>query len=371
MSPRSLSAIVLAAGEGTRMRSPVPKPLHRLCGRPLVLHVLDALAELPVERVVVVIGHHAAEVAKVVEAEAPVKLRLEFVEQVRPLGTGDAVAVALTGFPASADLDDGDLVVLPGDAPLVRPATLASLVREHREHDAAASLLTARLSDPTGYGRIVRQRDGRVSRIVEEDDATDEEREIDEVNTSMYCFRHSVLAPALRRISPDNANGEYYLTDTIAVLADAGYPVISLVASDPSEAAGVNDRAQLAAAEAELRSRMNERWMRRGVTMVDPDTTYLDSSVRLGPDVTIYPGVVLEGSTVIGRQAVIGPDCHLVDTEVGAGARVEHTVARDARIGEEAIVGPFVVLGPGAEVANGERREPSFVDRRNDVRGEG
>ena len=371
MSPRSLSAIVLAAGEGTRMRSPLPKPLHRLCGRPLVLHVLDALAELPVERVVVVIGHHAAEVAKVVEAEAPTRLRLEFVEQVRPLGTGDAVAVALTGFPSAADLDDGDLVVLPGDAPLVRAATLASLVRLHRERDAAASLLTARIADPTGYGRIVRQRDGRVASIVEEADLSGEQREIDEVNTSMYCFRHSVLAPALRRISPNNTSGEYYLTDTIAVLADAGYPVISMVVPDPSEAAGVNDRAQLAAAESELRSRMNERWMRRGVTMVDPDATYLDASVRLGPDVTIFPGVVLEGSTIIGPQAVIGPNCHLIDTEVGAGSRVEHTVARDARIGEEATVGPFVVLRPGAEVANGERRESSFGGRRGDEPEEG
>ena len=253
--------------------------------------------------------------------------------------------------------------MLPGDAPLVRPATLAALITEHRDRDAAATLLTARLADPTGYGRVVRQRGGDVARIVEDADATDEEREITEVATSMYCFRHSVLAPALRRISPNNAKGEYYLTDTVAVLADAGYPVVSFVVPHGSEAAGVNDRAQLAAAEAELRSRINERWMRRGVTMIDPDATYLDASVRLGPDVTLYPGVVLEGQTVIGRQAVIGPSCHLVDCEVGAGARVEHTVARDATIGEEATVGPYVTLHPGAEVANGTRREPSFEGR--------
>jgi bifunctional UDP-N-acetylglucosamine pyrophosphorylase/glucosamine-1-phosphate N-acetyltransferase len=329
----------------------------------MVLHVLDALAELAVERVVVVVGYQASEVAKVVEAEAPARLRVEFVEQVRPLGTGDAAAVALTGFPGGADLDDGDLVVLPGDAPLMRPATLAALVRLHRERDAGATLLTARLPDPTGYGRIVRQRGGDVARIVEEADATDEEREITEVATSMYCFRHSVLAPALRRITPNNASGEYYLTDTIAVLADAGYPVVSFVAPHGSEAAGVNDRAQLAAAEAELRSRINERWMRRGVTMIDPDSTYLDTAVRLGPDVTLYPGVVLEGSTTIGRQAVIGPHCHLLDCVVGAGARVEQTTAREAVIGEDAVVGPYVLLGPGTEVASGSRREPSFPDR--------
>lgn len=344
------------------MRSPVPKPLHRICGRPLVLHVLDALAELHVERVVVVVGYRSAEVTKTLQAEAPSELRMEFVEQVRPLGTGDAAAVALTGFPESYEgFENGDLVVLPGDAPLVRPATLAALVRAHRASDAAATLLTAVVTQPRGYGRVVRAKDGSVARIVEEADATDEQREIDEVATSIYCFRHNVLAPTLRRLSPDNAQGEYYLTDAVAVLHAAGYPVASMVAADPMEAAGVNDRAQLAAAEAELRERINERWMRRGVTMTDPEQTYVDSSVQLGPDVTLLPGVLLEGTTTVGRGAVVGPGCRIVDCQIGAGARVEQTVARQSVIGEEAVVGPFASLSPGTRLAPRASTGPFFV----------
>ena len=261
------------------------------------------------------------------------------------------------------ELDDGDVVVLPGDTPLLRPPTLAALVRAHREADAAASLLTARIQSPVGYGRVVRDKEGKVSRIVEEADATDEEKKIDEVATSIYCFRRSVLAPALRRLSPDNAQGEYYLTDVIGVLHDAGYPVVSMVAADPVEAAGVNDRAQLAVAEAELRYRINERWMRRGVTMADPEHTYIDASAELAPDVTIYPGTILQGSTTISRGAEIGPDSHLIDTTVGEGAIVEKTTARQAEIGENAWVGPFCVLEPGSRVVPGTVTGPFYRGR--------
>lgn len=360
MNRRPLSAIVLAAGEGTRMHSRTPKPLHRLCGRPMVLHVLDALAELNADRVVVVVGHGATEVTKAIQADAPAGLALEFVEQPDARGTGDAVAVALTGFPVGADLDEGDLVVLFGDTPLLRPATLASLVRAHRSADAAVTLLTARLANPHGYARVLRDKDGRVARIVDDRDASEADRAIDEVATSVHCFRHGVLAPALRRLSPDNSLGEYFLTDTIAVLHDAGYAVGSLVATDPMEAAEVNDRAQLAAAEAELRDRINERWMRRGVTMWDPEQTFLDTSVRLGEDVTLLPGVILEGRTTVADGAVLGPSCHFVDCEVGAGARVSQTVASHAVIGDHCSVGPFVVLEAGTRLARGERLGPFF-----------
>ena len=342
------------------MRSATPKPLHRLCGRPMLLHVLDALAELPIERVVVVVGYRAADVVKAVQTDAPSELRIEFVEQTQPLGTGDAAAVALTGFEEGADLEEGDLVILPGDTPLLRPATLAGLVRKHRAEDAAATLLTAILDDPTGYGRIVRSKTGDVARIVEETDADDDERVIAEVATSVYCFRHSILAPTLRRLSPDNAQGEYYLTDAIAVLEQAGYRVVTMAANEPVEAAGVNDRAQLAAAEAVLRERLNERWMRRGVTMVNPDDTYLDVSVELAEEVVIYSGVHLEGSTSVGKGAVIGPNCHLVDCTVGPGARLHQTVAQQALIGEDAVVGPFVSLEMGSRVDAKSRVGPFF-----------
>lgn len=361
MTDRPLSAMVLAAGEGTRMRSTRPKPLHLLCGRAMLLYVLDAAAALPLRRAVVVVGHGAERVTKKLHDECP-DILIEFVEQHVQRGTGDAVAVGLTGL-LDDDEDGGDVVVLPGDTPLLRPETVAALVEEHRRTDAAATVLTAELPDPTGYGRIVRGRDGRVARIVEEGDATDEERAIGEVNTSIYCFRRSVLAPALRRLSPENSQGEYYLTDVVGVLHDAGYRVVTVIAADPAETAGVNDRVQLAMAEAELRRRTNERWLRQGVTMVDPAATYLDAVVALSPDVTLFPGVVLQGRTVVGPGAEIGPECRLVDCMVGAGAKVEKTVATDAEIGPEAVVGPFAVLEPGTQVAPGARTGPFYTGR--------
>jgi bifunctional UDP-N-acetylglucosamine pyrophosphorylase/glucosamine-1-phosphate N-acetyltransferase len=332
------------------MRSARPKPLHLLCGRPLVLHVIDALAELPVDRVVVVVGHGAERVTKTLHEQAPPNLLIDFVEQHVQRGTGDAVSVALTAFPDD-DFEDGDIVVLPGDAPLLRPPTLAALVRKHRAADAAATVLSADLDHPEGYSRIVRGRDDRVRSIVDDIDLAEDDREIHEVATSVYCFRRSVLAPSLRRLTPENVHGEYYLTDVIEVLYDAGYPVVSMVLEDPSEAAGVNDRAQLAAAEAELRARTNERWMRRGVTMVDPEQTYIDAAVVLHPDVTLFPGTILQGATVVAAGAEIGPNTRLIDCVVGEGAIVEQTSGRFAEIGARAHVGPYANLLPGARVA--------------------
>lgn len=358
---RPLSAVVLAAGEGTRMRSSTPKPLHRLCGRPMVLHVLDALAELTVDRVVVVVGHGANEVQKAVQSELAGGLEIEFVEQPEQRGTGDAVAVALTGFPDSfVDLEGADLLVIPGDTPLVRTATLAAVVRRHREEESAATILTATVEDPFGYSRIIRDKEGRVARVVDDHDCSPDELDVDEVATQIYCFRHEVLAPVLRRLAPDVSSGEYFLTSTIEVLHDAGYPVTSVVAADPIEAAGVNDRAQLSAAEAELRARINERWMRRGVTMTDPEAVYLDCSVQLARDVVLLPGVMLEGATTVGESAVIGPGARLVDCEVGSGARVAQVSAERAAIGDNAVVGPFSVLEPGARVAPGAHVGPLF-----------
>jgi bifunctional UDP-N-acetylglucosamine pyrophosphorylase/glucosamine-1-phosphate N-acetyltransferase len=364
MSPGPLSAIVLAAGEGTRMRSQRPKPLHRLCGRPMVLHVLDALAELDVDRVVVVVGHGGEWVGRTLVDHAPKNLSIELVTQHEQHGTGDATAVGLTGLLAetgSGDDQEGDVVVLPGDTPLVRPPTLAMLVRHHRERRAGATLLTADVADATGYGRILRGKDGTVVRVVEHREATPEEREITEINTSIYCFRRSVLAPSLRRLRPVNEQGEYYLTDVVEVLSGAGYTVESLPLADPMEAAGVNDRAQLAVAEAELRDRINERWMRRGVTMWDPERTYVDAEVQLSTDVSLLPGVILRGECTIGEAAEIGPESTLVDTRVGERAEVRHSVCVGAVIGPGARVGPYSTLGPGAEVGAGETVPPFTV----------
>src|SRR6478609_7055736 len=297
---RPVSAVVLAAGEGTRMRSATPKVLHPLCGRPMLLHVLDALERLPIQKIVVVVGH----------------------------------------------------------------------ATEHRHADAAASLLTARVADPTGYGRILRDGQGRVERIVEQSDGTPDELEIDEVNPSIYCFRRGLLAPALRRLSPENAQGEYYLTDVVAVLRQAGHLVLGVEADDATDAFGVNDRAQLAEAEAELRHRINTRWMRAGVGMTDPARTYVDTGVVLAPDVRLLPGTILSGRTVVGAGSVIGPDTQLVDTVVGNDAVVRQTVAREAEIGDRATVGPYVSLRPGTRLAAGAH-VGTFVEIKNSEIGEG
>jgi len=364
---RPLSAVLLAAGEGTRMHSDRPKPLHRLCGRPMVLYVLDALAELPVREVVVVVGHRAAWVTKALSEHAPAGLTLSFVEQPERRGTADALAVGLTALSEALVDADGDVVVLPGDTPLVRASTLAELVRCHRQAEAAATVLTAVVTDPASCDRIIRSKNGTVVRV---DDPTVDPPATavtiegagtapeaapggTEVATTIHCFRHGVLAPALRRIAPAGDPAEHRLNDIYGVLSGAGYRVESVTVADAMEVAGVNDRVQLAVAEAGLRARINRRWMSQGVTMWDPDRTYVDATVALDADVVLLPGVVLQGRCQVGMGAEIGPDCRLSDTEVGPGAVVQNTTAIGATIGAESRVGPYVVLDEGAIVADG------------------
>ena len=350
---RPVSAMVLAAGEGTRMRSQRPKTLHLICGRPMIMHVLGALEELTVRRTVVVVGHGAERVTKKVQDQSPTALNVSFVEQQVQRGTGDAVIVGLTAFPDDDVDDTSTVVILPGDTPLLSAGLVAAFVAVHEHAGNAATVLTARPQDPSGYGRVIRGRDERVARIVEQRDASAEELATGEINTGIYCFRRDLLGPALRRLSPDNALGEYYLTDVIGVLAGAGYPVGAFEAPDADETRGVNDRAQLAAAEARLRARTNRRWMLAGVTMLDPFQTFIDVTVELGRDVTLYPGTMLQGRTVVAEGCDLGPDTRLVDCIVGAGAVVEHTVGRDAEVGKGAHVGPYAVLTPGTVVAPG------------------
>jgi bifunctional UDP-N-acetylglucosamine pyrophosphorylase / glucosamine-1-phosphate N-acetyltransferase len=370
MSPyRPITGVVLAAGEGTRMRSSTPKVLHALCGRPMLLHVIDALCALPLERIVVVVGHGAELVTKTVQEQLATELPVEFVEQRSPRGTGEAVSVALSAG-AFDDLDaEDDLIVVPGDTPLLRPETLAALATEHRVSEAAATVLTTRLIDVDGYGRVLRDKNGEVDRIVEHADASEEERAVDEINTSIYCFRRNLLAPALRRLSPENAQGEYYLTEAIEVLRRAGHHVHA-VEADPAEVLGVNDRAQLAEAEAELRQRINVRWMREGVTMVDPERTYIDATVELEPDVRLLPGTILEGRTVIGTGSVIGPDARIVDSVVGAHATIISSVVSESEIGDSCAVGPFANVRAGTRLAR-EAKVGAFVETKNADIGEG
>ena len=366
---RPFSAVVLAAGEGTRMRSDVPKVLHPLCGRPMLLHVIDALVALPLERIVVVVGHGAERVTKTLLEQLATEMPIEFVEQPFQRGTGDAASVALTAGVFDVDGED-DLLIVPGDAPLLLAETLAALARAHREADAAATLLTAVLPDPSGYGRVVRDDTGQVREIVEQSEAEHDQLAIDEVNTSIYCFRRGLLAPALRRLSPENAQGEYFLTDVVGVLRETGHAVVTVPADDPTETAGVNDRAQLAVAEAVLRARINDRWMREGVTMLDPTRTYVDAEVQLEPDTRLLPDTTLEGRTVVGAGAVIGPGSHLVDTIVGERAVIRQSVAYEAEIGDDVTVGPFAHLRPGTRLAP-RVHIGNFVEVKNSEIGEG
>ncbi len=367
---RPLSAIVLAAGEGTRMRSSMPKVLHRLCGRPMILHMLDALEQLPLARIVVVVGHGSEDVVKTVQEQLVGEVPVEFVEQRVQRGTGDAVGVALTA-PFFDELDgEDDLIVLPGDAPLLSPTTLARLATEHRNEDAAATILTAIVDDPTGLGRVVRGKEDRVERIVEHRDASPAELGIDEINTSIYCFRRNLLAPALRRLSPENAQGEYYLTDAIGVLRDAGHRVIAQAVEFPDEARMVNDRAELAQAEAALRGRINRAWMRSGVSMLDPERTYVDATVEIALDVVLLPGTMLEGRTVIGAGSTIGPDTRIIDSVIGERTTIANSVVRDADVGDECSVGPFAHLRAGTRLLRGAK-VGDFVETKNAELGEG
>lgn len=361
----NLSAVVLAAGEGTRMRSKRAKPLAKLCGKTMLGHVLDSLTGLEgLSRVVVVVGHQEEAVRASLASYSRAGVDIIFVKQEHLRGTGDALSVALTRLPDPLGTPDGtreSIIVVPSDTPLLKTATLQGLVEEHLAAKSAVTLLTAELQNPWGYGRIVRDHHGVVKQVVEERDASDKEREIAEINTSCYVFDIAVVAPSLRRLEPTNSQGEYYLTDVVGVLSSAGYNIGTVSIDDFTEVMGVNDRVQLAEAERVMRSRINLSWMRRGVTIVDPTSTYIDSEVEIGPDTTIWPQSLLAGATAIGSNCEIGPEARLVDCAVGDGAKVVRVEAEGAYVGDLARVGPYVSLLPGAKVDAGARIGPFVV----------
>jgi bifunctional UDP-N-acetylglucosamine pyrophosphorylase / glucosamine-1-phosphate N-acetyltransferase len=338
---RADAVVVLAAGAGTRMRSALPKVLHRVCGASLLDHVLAACEPLGATPIVVV-GHGREQVV----ATLPERARPVVQEHQR--GTGHAVRLALEANPDLA----GTVLVVPGDAPLLTATTLGRLVDAHEQ--AVATVLTAVVDDPSGYGRVVRGGDGGVSRIVEHRDASPAELAIAEINTSVYAFQASALREALAKLSTDNVQGEEYLTDVIGLLVERGQQVAA-VRADAAEVHGVNDRAQLAAVGAALRDRIVTGWMRAGVSVVDPATVWVDTTVRLEPDVTLHPNVQLHGATTAAAGASIGPDCTLTDTVVGAGAKVVRAHCDSAEIGPEASVGPYCYLRPGTRLGRGAK----------------
>jgi bifunctional UDP-N-acetylglucosamine pyrophosphorylase/glucosamine-1-phosphate N-acetyltransferase len=340
------AVLVLAAGEGTRMKSQaLPKVLHGFAGRSLLGHALAAAAPLGAAHTVVVVGHRREEVTAHLAEIAPGAVPVVQAEQ---NGTGHAVRLALAAVPPDAT---GTVVVVPGDAPLLTADTLARLVETHAAAGAAATMLTSVLADPSGYGRVLRAASGDVERIVEHKDATDAEREVGEIASGVYAFDHALLRDAVGRLSTDNVQGEEYLPDVIGIFVAEGRRVAAVTA-DPSETAGVNDRVQLAAAHHAYNSRLLEAHMRAGVTVVDPASTWVDATVTIDADATLLPSVDLHGATHVGAGAVVGPQTSLTDTSVGARAHLDRTVARQATIGADVTTGPFAYLRPGTELAD-------------------
>ncbi|NQV05498.1 bifunctional UDP-N-acetylglucosamine diphosphorylase/glucosamine-1-phosphate N-acetyltransferase GlmU, partial [bacterium] len=346
----SLRVIVLAAGKGTRMKSDLPKVLHRVAGRPIVSWVVESVSALDPSEIVVVIGHGADEVSDALPAA------VRTVVQDPQNGTGHAVMVALE---AMGDVAGDTIVVVPGDAPLVRPESLQAMVAAH--HGADATLLTTVMPEPFGYGRILRDGD-RVRGIIEEGDADDEQRSITEVGVSIYAFDGAALKGALDRLTNENALGEYYLTDTIGALSDG--EVRAVAAADPVDVQGINSHDQLAAVNEEMRSRINRDLMLAGVWMLDPSRVYIDAGVDVAPGARIHPGVYLHGDTSIGAGAEIGPEVFAVDSSVGAGSRVWYSVLRGAEVGDDVEVGPFASLRPGTRLAPGSKAG-TFVETKN------
>lgn len=324
------TAIILAAGKGTRMRSAFAKVLHPLCGVPMLEHVIDLVEQAGAARTVVVIGHQAELVRQAV------KRRVEFVYQAEQKGTGHAVMQA---EPLLAGVT-GAVLITYGDTPLYRPETYRSFVEAHMASGADGSILTAVVDDPTGYGRILRDEAGRFVRVVEQSDATEEQARVREINTGTYCVNGDKLFKGLRALKPENAQGEYYLPDLFPWLMQQGGHVRAQVLDDPVEALGVNDRVQLAQAEAILRQRIRDGWMRRGVTIIDPSTTWIDARVTIGADTILFPGTMLEGETRIGAGCRIGPFTHLRDAVVGDGCIVERSFVQGATLPAGSTVGP-------------------------------
>jgi len=345
------------------MRSAIPKVLHEICGRTLLGHVLASAEPLKATRTVVVVGFGRDRVTEVLRSEAPEAVPVLQAEQ---RGTGHAVRLALRAIP---DVE-GTVLVLPGDAPLLTTETLKSLVDQHIGEEDAATLLTAVLADPTGYGRVMRDSSGVVTRVVEHRDAIPAELDVSEVGTSVYAFDSALLRTALQRIGTNNVQSEEYLPDVIGVLVADGYAVGAVIASDASETEGVNDRVQLAAARRRLRDRLLVSWMREGVTVTDPATTWVDVGVRLDRDVVIHPSTYLVGGTRVGSGAEVGPDCSLIDTIVGAGARIVRSHCEGAEVAAAASVGPYAYLRPGSRIGR-SAKVGTFVEIKNADLGEG
>ena len=353
-------AVILAAGQGTRMKSSLYKVLHSVCGKPMVQHVVDQVSKVGVDETVVVVGHGAEKVKEQLGDG------ISYVLQEEQLGTGHAVIQA----EALLKDKDGVTIVLCGDTPLITAKTMEALLSYHEEQGAKATVLTAEASDPTGYGRIVRDESGAVRRIVEHKDATNEERAITEINTGTYCFDNALLFSALKLVGNSNVQGEYYLPDVIEILQKNKELIAAFQTNSFDETLGVNDRVALASAENIMKNRINEEHMRNGVTIIDPQNTYIGSDVTIGMDTVIEPGSILKGETTIGIECQIGPHTEIDDSAIGDGTVIKQSVVTKSEIGHRVKIGPFSHIRPLSQL-NDEVKIGNFVEVKKSTFGKG
>lgn len=346
--------IVLAAGQGKRMKSKLYKVLHPVCEKPMVGHVVDTLKELNAARIVAVVGHGAEAV------QAYLGDKAEYALQAQQCGTGHAV-MQVESLLAS---EEGMSIVICGDTPLITKETLEKLFEVHVEKGAAATLLSAILPNPSGYGRIVRDASGAVLGIVEHKDCNSEQLSIQEINAGTYCFDNQKLFAALKQVTNSNAQGEYYLTDVISILQQAGETIAAHVLQDPNEATGVNDRAALSEVEQVMRARINRKHMMNGVTFIDSNASYIGVDVEIGSDSVIHPGTVLCGRTVVGQDCEIGPSAHITDCSIDDGVSIRYSTLVESKVGRSSSIGPYAYLRPGTEVGQ-DVKVGDFVELKN------
>lgn len=338
----NIFAVILAAGQGTRMKSKLYKVLHPVCGKPMVQHVVDHIQTLDVKRIVTVVGHGAEMVKQQLGDKS------EYVLQAEQLGTAHAVQQA----EAILSSEEGTTLVVCGDTPLIRPETMQALFEHHQAKKAKATILTAIAENPTGYGRILRGDNGQVEQIVEQKDASAEQQLVKEINTGTYCFDNKALFETLKLVKNDNAQGEYYLPDVIEILQKQSEIVEAYVTGDFEETLGVNDRVALSQAEALMRTRINEKHMRNGVTIINPEATYISAEAMIGRDTVIQPGSMIEGTTVIGEDCIIGPNTQIIDSRIGDRTAVHSSVVRESAVAEDTAIGPFANIRPLSDIGS-------------------
>ncbi|MDM5304066.1 bifunctional UDP-N-acetylglucosamine diphosphorylase/glucosamine-1-phosphate N-acetyltransferase GlmU [Peribacillus frigoritolerans] len=353
-------AIILAAGQGTRMKSKLYKVLHPVCGKPMVQHVIDQVNQLQIEDIVTVIGHGAEKVQEQLGDSCKYAL------QEQQLGTAHAVMQAESVLSAKS----GTTLVICGDTPLIKAETMKELIALHEQSRAKATILTAYADNPAGYGRVLRGEGGLVEKIVEHKDASEEERYVKEINTGTYCFDNQALFSALQKVSNENVQGEYYLPDVIEILKEEGEVVTAFQSSEFEETLGVNDRVALSQAEQILRKRINEKHMRNGVTIIDPLTTFIEADVQIGQDTVINPGSFIKGKSIIGQDCLIGPNTEISDCEIGDGTEVLQSVVHESSIGSSVKIGPFAHVRPQSDIKDSVKIG-NFVEIKKTVFGKG